>query len=114
MNGWVEEILSEYVGAFYVPLDFGLGDILLGGSIVYAKRKLLRRSRSSVIRYTFENLKRRVWQCNRKYEKKGEVRCKNKHIDGEVLFKAFVSSFNALVENKEQFIEKWKDEDGMS
>lgn len=61
---------------------------------------------------TDEDLKRRVWQCNRKYEKKGEVRCGNKHVDEEVLFKAFVSSFNALVENKEHFMEKWKAEDG--
>ena len=61
---------------------------------------------------TDQNLKRRVWQCNRKYEKKGQVRCKNKHIDEEVLYKAFVSSFNALVGNKEEFIEKWKSEDG--
>ena len=61
---------------------------------------------------TNEDLKRRVWQCNRKYEKKGEVRCGNKHVDEEVLFKAFVSSFNALVENKDHFIEKWKAEDG--
>lgn len=61
---------------------------------------------------TDEKLKRRIWQCNRKYEKKGEVRYKNKHIDEEVLYKAFVSSFNALVENKEHFIEKWKAEDG--
>lgn len=59
-----------------------------------------------------ENLKRRVWQCNRKYEIKGRLRCKNKHIDEEVLFKIFVSSFNALVENKEHFIEKWGTEDG--
>ena len=61
---------------------------------------------------TDEDLKRRVWQCNRKYEKKGEVRCGNKHVDEEVLFKAFVSSFNALVENREHFMEKWKAEDG--
>lgn len=61
---------------------------------------------------TDKNLKRRVWQCNRKYEKKGEVRCRNKHIDEDVLYKAFISSFNALVENKEHFIEKWKAEDG--
>lgn len=61
---------------------------------------------------TDENLKRRVWQCNKKYEVKGKVKCKNKHIDEAVLYKAFVSSFNALVENKEHFIEKWKDEDG--
>ena len=61
---------------------------------------------------TDENLKRRVWQCNKKYEVKGKVKCKNKHIDEEVLYKAFVSSFNALVENKEQFIEKWKAKGG--
>lgn len=61
---------------------------------------------------TDEGLKRRVWQCNRKYEKKGKVGCKNKHIDEDVIFKAFVSSFNALVENKEYFIEKWEAEDG--
>lgn len=61
---------------------------------------------------TDEDLKRRVWQCNRKYENKGKVGCKNKHIDEEVLYKAFVSSFNALVENKDEFITKWKAEDG--
>ncbi|NLK44281.1 MAG: recombinase family protein [Tissierellia bacterium] len=61
---------------------------------------------------TDQNLKRRVWQCNRKYEKKGRVGCKNKHIDEEVLFKAFISSLNVLVENKEHFIEKWKAENG--
>ena len=61
---------------------------------------------------TDENLKRRVWQCNRKYEVKGKVKCKNKHIDEEVLYKAFVSSFNSLVENKEEFIKKWNAEDG--
>lgn len=61
---------------------------------------------------TDEDLKRRVWQCNRKYEKKGEVKCKNKHIDEEVLYKVFVSSFNALVGEREKFVEKWKTEDG--
>ncbi len=61
---------------------------------------------------TDENLKRRVWQCNRKYEVKGKIKCRNKHVDEGVLYKAFISSFNALIENKEQFIEKWKAEDG--
>lgn len=61
---------------------------------------------------TDENLKRRVWQCNRKYEKKGEVNCKNKHIDEEFLYKAFISRLNALIENKEEFIKKWISEDG--
>ncbi len=60
---------------------------------------------------TSEKLNKRVWQCNKRYEKKEQVRCKNKHIDEEVLYKAFVSSFNELVESKEHFIEKWKAED---
>ena len=55
---------------------------------------------------TDKSLKRRIWQCNRKYEVKGEVRCVNKHIDDEVLYKAFISTFNALIENNEYFIEK--------
>lgn len=33
-------------------------------------------------------------------------------MDEEVVFKAFVSSFNALLENKDHFVEKWKAEDG--
>jgi len=60
---------------------------------------------------TDEDLKRRVWQCNRKYEEKGKVKCRNKHVDEEVLFKAFVNGFNALVDNREHFMEKWKVED---
>lgn len=30
----------------------------------------------------------------------------------EVLYKAFVSSYNVLIENKEYFMEKWKTETG--
>ena len=30
------------------------------------------------------------------------------HVDEEVLKKAFMGVFNALVENKEHFLEKWK------
>lgn len=60
---------------------------------------------------TDENLKRRVWQCNRKYEVKGKIKCRNKHVDEEVLYKVF-SSYNALVENREHLIEKWKAVDG--
>ncbi|MBU5426213.1 hypothetical protein KQI41_07270 [Tissierella pigra] len=40
------------------------------------------------------------------------MRCKNQHIYEEVIYKAFVCSFNALGENKEDSIEKWKAEDG--
>jgi len=30
------------------------------------------------------------------------------HIDDKVLYQAFVSVFNAIVENREHFIEKWR------
>lgn len=43
-------------------------------------------------------------------KKSGQVRCKNKHIDEKVLYKAFVGSFDVLVENKDEFIKKWKAE----
>ncbi|MDP4121275.1 MAG: recombinase family protein, partial [Bacillota bacterium] len=59
-----------------------------------------------------EKLRRLVWICNRKYAVKGKKGCYSKHIDDMVLYQAFVAAFNALVENKEYFIEKWKAENG--
>ncbi|NLI88934.1 MAG: recombinase family protein [Epulopiscium sp.] len=61
---------------------------------------------------TDEDLKRRVWQCNRKYEEKGKVKCKNKHIDEEILYEAFVNGFNDMVDNREELVKKWGAEDG--
>lgn len=57
---------------------------------------------------TDERLRRVVWRCNKKYSVKGERSCENKHIDDSVLYQAFINTFNALVENKDYFIEKWK------
>jgi hypothetical protein len=56
-----------------------------------------------------ERLRRIIWRCNKKYVVKGEKNCENKHIDNQVLYQAFINTFNAMVENKDYFIEKWKE-----
>ena len=58
---------------------------------------------------TDERLRRIVWQCSGKYPEKGIKGCGNKHIDDGVLEKVFGNVFNALIENKEYFMEKWRD-----
>lgn len=58
---------------------------------------------------TDERLRRVVWRCNKKYKVKGKKSCENKHIDDKVLYHTFVNTFNAMVENKEYFMEKWKE-----
>jgi site-specific DNA recombinase len=57
---------------------------------------------------TDERLRRIIWRCNKKYVVKGEKGCENKHIDDRVLYQAFVNTFNAMIENKDYFVEKWK------
>lgn len=58
---------------------------------------------------TDERLRRVIWRCNRKYKVKGKKDCDNKHIDDGVLYRVFVEAFNAMVENKDYFMEKWKE-----
>jgi len=53
--------------------------------------------------------RRIIWRCNDKYAIKGEKGCKSKHIDDGVLYQAFVGAFNAMIENKEYFLEKWQE-----
>ena len=57
---------------------------------------------------TSEKLRRIVWQCNGKYLAKGEKGCGSRHIDDAVLYQAFVDVFNAMVEQKGYFLEKWQ------
>ena len=57
-----------------------------------------------------ERQRRVVWRCNKKYVVKGVKGCENKHIDDKVLYQAFINTFNALIENKDYFMEKWKEE----
>lgn len=56
-----------------------------------------------------ERLRRVIWRCNKKYEVKGQKGCENKHIDDKVLYQAFINTFNAIIENKDYFTEKWKE-----
>ena len=57
---------------------------------------------------TDERLRRVVWRCNRKYEVKGSKGCENRHIDDEVLCRAFVSAFNSVIKSRDSFMSKWK------
>ena len=57
---------------------------------------------------TDERLKRTIWQCNNKYKVKGKIGCRNRHINEEVLYQAFVNAFNAILESKDYFMKKWE------
>ena len=58
---------------------------------------------------TDDRFRRIVWRCNGKYVVKGEKGCESRHIDDGVLYQAFISVFNTLVENRECFMKKWRD-----
>jgi site-specific DNA recombinase len=58
---------------------------------------------------TDERHRRIIWRCNGKYLAKGEKGCESRHIDDEVLYQAFINTFNALIENKDYFMEKWQE-----
>lgn len=51
---------------------------------------------------------RRVWMCKNRFQGKGVKGCYNRHVDEELLKEGFVEAFNALVENREHFLEKWR------
>jgi site-specific DNA recombinase len=57
---------------------------------------------------TDERHRRIVWRCNNKYKFKGQLGCGSKHVDDEVLYQAFVDTFNAVLENRDQLILKWQ------
>ncbi len=59
-----------------------------------------------------ERLKRIIWQCNGKYKVKGKIECRNRHINDGDLYQAFVYAFNAVLESREHFISKWKEQIG--
>ena len=55
-------------------------------------------------------LRRRIiWRCNKKYTVKDEKSCENKHINDRILYQAFINTFNSMIENKDYFMEKWKE-----
>ena len=51
---------------------------------------------------------RKVWQCSERYRVKGVQGCDNRHVEEETLVKAYLMAWNALVENRESFLEQWK------
>lgn len=57
---------------------------------------------------TDERLRGVVWRCNTKYWVKGKIECESKHIDDGVLYRAVISAFNIVVENKDYFMGKWE------
>ena len=63
-------------------------------------------SRKTWMQHTGE--KRRVWMCSSRYKTKGIKGCDTGHLDETVLKKAFVEIFNALLGNKQYFLDKWE------
>ena len=57
---------------------------------------------------TDERLRRIIWRCNKKYAIKGKVSCDSKHIDEEDLKSVFVNVFNAVVEQRDKFVHRWR------
>lgn len=51
---------------------------------------------------------RKVWQCGLRYRRKGVIECDNRHVDDEVFSIRFLESYNMLIDNKPQVLEKWK------
>ncbi len=52
--------------------------------------------------------KRKIWMCSNRYKEKGVKGCESKHVEEEVLQKAFVEVFNILIDNKQYFLDKWQ------
>ena len=53
---------------------------------------------------------RKVWQCSERYKVKGVMGCANRHVEEETLIKAYRMAWNALVENREDFMEQWTEQ----
>lgn len=53
---------------------------------------------------------RKIWQRSERYKVKGVMGCDNRHVVEETLVKAYLMAWNALVENREAFMERWKEQ----
>lgn len=47
------------------------------------------------------------WQYSERYKVKGVIGCANRHAEEETLIKVYLMAWNALVENREDFMEQW-------
>ena len=53
---------------------------------------------------------RKVWQCSERYKVKGVMGCTNRHVEEETLIKAYLMAWNALVDNRADFMEQWTEQ----
>ena len=53
---------------------------------------------------------RKVWQCSERYKVKGVLGCGNRHVEESTFEKAFIMAWNAILENKEYFWQKWEEQ----
>lgn len=56
--------------------------------------------------WTRSNGKHIVWQCEERYKVKGVIGCSNVNLHEEDLEKAFVASWNSVIENKENYMKR--------
>lgn len=54
-----------------------------------------------------DRFRRRVWRCNKKYPEKGKKGCSTTHFEDKALYNIFINVFNAILENKDYFMQKW-------
>ncbi len=58
--------------------------------------------------WTRGSRKIRVWQCGKRYQKKGVAGCKGCNLFEKDLEKAFLTAWNGIVENRESFLPAWE------
>ena len=51
---------------------------------------------------------RKVWQCSERYRIKGVIGCDNRHLDEAVLEKAYQMAWDAMLENQDALMQKWR------
>lgn len=72
------------------------------------QEKVLAKNSRKIWNSTNERLRRVIWRCNSKYAVKGEKGCESRHVDERVLYQAFINTFNAVVENRENYLREWR------
>lgn len=50
----------------------------------------------------------KVWQCGQRYREKGVVGCTSENLIEKDLHRAFVMAWNAVLENRDELLENWK------
>ncbi|OYP41234.1 hypothetical protein CG709_04970 [Lachnotalea glycerini] len=53
---------------------------------------------------------RLLWKCRERYQVEGDLGCGKRHDEEETLRKAYLLAWNALIENKDSFLERWQEQ----